>query len=95
MNSRKNLQHANQCIHLSLQRPRLHLGPLYCGSRVLEPVDDVVDVERLAAPPRLQRVQLPHVPFHLRTILKIINTAGAHYWLIIDVIIDLCHALYF
>ena len=78
----------------SLQGPRLHLCPLDGGARVLEPVDDVVDVERLAAPPRLQRVQLPHVPFHLR-ILKIINTAGAHYWLIIDVIIDLCHALYF
>ena len=66
MNSGKNLQHANQCIHLSLQRPRLHLGPLYCGARVLEPVDDVVDVERLAALPRLQRVQLLHVPFHLK-----------------------------
>ena len=35
-----------------------HLGALEGGARVLEPVDQVADVERLAAAARLQRVQL-------------------------------------
>ena len=51
----------------SLERPRLHLCALDGGARVLEPVDDVIDVERLPTPPRLQRVQLPHVTFDLWT----------------------------
>ena len=50
----------------SLERPRLHLCALDGGARVLEPVDDVVDVERLATPPRLQRIQLPHITLDLR-----------------------------
>lgn len=41
------------------------LVPLLCGPGVLEPVDDVVDVQGLPVPPRLQGVELVHVVLYL------------------------------
>lgn len=41
------------------------LGPLLRGPRVLEPVDDVINVQGLPVASRLQRVELTHVVLDL------------------------------
>ena len=56
--------------HGLLQLPGLDLLPLDRRPRVLEPVDDVVDVERLPSPPRVQRVELLHVLLNLKIRVK-------------------------
>ena len=60
------------CRHWSSRRllathSGLHFSSFDCSSGVLEPIDDVVDIQGSSASSRFQRIQFPHVFLNLKS----------------------------